>query len=62
MDSADPLAGMPLLIAVPVAARLLGIGRSTAYRLALAGELPTRRMGGRVYVVTARLRELVEAA
>jgi hypothetical protein len=41
---------------------LLGLSRSTAYRLALGGELPVRRIGGRVYVVTARLRELVEAA
>ena len=58
----DPLAGQPLLIAVPVAARLLGLSRSTAYRLALAGELPVRRIQGRVYVITARLRDFVEAA
>jgi excisionase family DNA binding protein len=58
----DPFDGLPLLIAVPVAAKLLGLSRSTAYRLAFAGELPVRRVGGRVYVVTARLREFVEAA
>jgi excisionase family DNA binding protein len=58
----DPFEGLPLLVAVPVAAKLLGLSRSTAYRLALSGELPVRRLGGRVYVVTARLRELVEAA
>jgi excisionase family DNA binding protein len=60
--STGQLDGMPLLLPVPVAARLLGIGRSTAYRLALSGELPVRRLGSRVYVVTAQLRELVEAA
>jgi len=53
---------LPLLLAVPRAARLLGISRSAAYRLAEAGELPVRRLGGRIYVVTAKLFELVEAA
>jgi excisionase family DNA binding protein len=53
---------LPLLIAVPHAARLLGISRSAAYRLAETGELPVRRLGGRIYVVTARLLDLVEAA
>lgn len=49
----------PLLLTVPRAATLLGISRATAYRLAASGELPVRRLGGRVYVVTAGLRELV---
>jgi excisionase family DNA binding protein len=49
---------LPLLLAVPRAAQLLGISRAAAYRLAAAGELPVRRLGGRVYVVTAGLREL----
>ena len=43
-------------------ARLLGISRASAYRLAAAGELPSRRLGGRVYVVTAKLRDLVGEA
>jgi excisionase family DNA binding protein len=50
---------LPLLLAVPQAAQLLGISRASAYRLAAAGELPIRRFGGRVYVITAGLRELV---
>jgi excisionase family DNA binding protein len=50
---------LPLLLAVPQAATLLGISRASAYRLVAAGELPARRLGGRVYVVTARLRDLV---
>ena len=50
---------LPLLLAVPRAAAILGISRASAYRLAAAGELPVQRLGGRVYVVTAGLRELV---
>ncbi len=58
----SPFTDLPALVAVPVAAKLLGLSRSTAYRLASADELPVRRLGGRVYVVTARLREFLEAA
>ncbi|GAB4961434.1 hypothetical protein MAHJHV55_16090 [Mycobacterium avium subsp. hominissuis] len=50
---------LPLLLAVPRAAELLGISRAAGYRLAASGELPIRRLGGRVYVVTAGLRELM---
>jgi len=50
---------LPLLLAVPRAAQLLGISCAAAYRLVASGELPVRRLGGRVYVVTAGLRELV---
>jgi excisionase family DNA binding protein len=50
---------LPLLLAVPRAARLLGISRAAAYRLVASGELPVRRLGGRVYVVTSGLRDLV---
>ena len=56
----DPLAGLPLLIAVPEAAKLLGISRAAAYRFARAGDLPTKRLGRRVYVMTAQLREFIE--
>lgn len=54
-------ADLPLLISVPRAAAMLGISRSAGYRCAALGELPIRRLGGRVYVVTRRLLELVEA-
>lgn len=56
------LADQPLLIPVPTAARLLGISRSAAYRCAASGDLPTAHLGGRVYVVTARLQTLLESA
>jgi excisionase family DNA binding protein len=50
---------LPLLLAVPRAAALLGISRAAAYRLVASGELPVRRLGGRVYIVTAGLQQLV---
>ncbi len=51
--------GLPLLLAVPHAAQLLGISRAAAYRLVASDELPVRRLGGRVYVLTSGLRDLV---
>lgn len=58
----SPLEGLPMLIPVPRAAELLGISRSAAYRCAARGDLPTTHLGGRVYVITARLQELLESA
>jgi hypothetical protein len=55
------LAAQPLLIPIPKAARLLGISRSAAYRCAASGDLPTRHLGGRVYIVTAKLQEMLES-
>ena len=31
---------------------VLGISRAAAYRLVSTGDLPVRRLGGRVYIVT----------
>ena len=56
----DLFDGLPLLIPVPLAAKLLGISRAAAYRFASAGDLPTKRLGRRVYVVSAKLREFIE--
>jgi predicted DNA-binding transcriptional regulator AlpA len=53
---------LPLLIPIPQVAKLLGISRSAAYRCAASGDLPTTHLGGRVYIVTAKLRALLEAA
>ncbi len=55
-----PFANLPLLIPVPQAAELLGISRAAAYRFASSGDLPTKRLGRRIYVVAARLREFIE--
>ena len=56
----DALDGLPLLLPVPAAAKLLGISRAAAYRHANAGDLPVKRLGRRLYVITARLREFIE--
>ncbi len=56
----DPFAGLPLLIPVPRAAELLGISRAAAYRFAGSGDLPSKRLGRRIYVISARLREFIE--
>jgi len=53
---------LPMLITIARVAALLGISRSAAYRCAASGDLPTTHLGGRVYVVTAKLRELLEAS
>ncbi|THJ75697.1 helix-turn-helix domain-containing protein [Candidatus Frankia alpina] len=58
----DPLDGLPPLIGVEQAAKVLGLSRAAAYRLAAADELPVRRLGGRVYVATAGLRALLDGA
>lgn len=42
----------PLLTPVPAAARTLGASHATAYRLAVTGELPSRRPGRRIYAIT----------
>jgi hypothetical protein len=45
--------GLPVLIPVP---------RASAYRYVEAGELPVKRLGGRIFIVRDRLRDLLEAA
>jgi hypothetical protein len=51
---------LPALLTVPRAAAILGISRASAYRYAAAGELPIKRFGGRVYVITAKIRPLID--
>ena len=50
---------LPATVSVDEAARLLGVSRSAAYRAAAAGDIPTLRLGRRLYVPTARLLELL---
>jgi excisionase family DNA binding protein len=52
-------ADAPVTVSVPEAARILGIGRNTAYVAARRGDLPTVRIGGRVVVPVYRLLELL---
>lgn len=51
---------LPAMIPVPRVARLLGISRATAYRLAASGQLPSRRFGRRILVMRDRLRDMLE--
>jgi len=47
---------------VEEAAKVLGIGRTVAYRLAREGKLPTLRLGGAVRIPIAALDELLASA
>jgi excisionase family DNA binding protein len=51
--------GLPPLLSVEQACKLLGVSRSVGYRAAASGDLPTLRWGRRLYVPTARLLELL---
>lgn len=46
-------------VSVEEAAAILGIGRSSAYALASAGELPALRLGRRYVVPVAALRRML---
>lgn len=48
----------PLLVSVPEAARLLGIGKTVAWNMVNSGELPKVRLRGRVLVPRAALERL----
>jgi excisionase family DNA binding protein len=55
-DSLD----MPLLVSVPEAARLLGVGKTFAWTLVHSGSVPTVRLGKRVLVPRAALERLAD--
>jgi hypothetical protein len=60
VDTRSVTTDLPALIPIPRAAELLGLSRASAYRYAAAGELPTKRFGRRVYVITNRIRDLLD--
>ena len=62
MDAAPIRQDLPPLIPIPRAAALLGLSRASAYRYAASGELPTKRFGRRVYVITNQIRDLLDDA
>ena len=49
----------PATLSVAAAARLLGLGRATAYRAAQRGDLPVIRIGGRILVLRLPLEQLL---
>lgn len=52
----------PVTMTIEDAAKLLGLSRSSAYRAARRGELPTLRFGRRLVVPTGRLLTLLGVA
>lgn len=44
---------------VTVAGRILGVGKSAAYRAREAGDIPAIKVGGRYRVPTAALRKML---
>ncbi|HEX7513971.1 MAG TPA: helix-turn-helix domain-containing protein [archaeon] len=50
-----------LTLSVEHAARLIGISRSTTYRLVEDGELPAIRVGRRVLILKKPLMQMLEA-
>lgn len=53
------LAKLPPTLSIEEAAQVLGVSRGLAYEAARRGELPTIRLGRRLLVPTARLREML---
>jgi excisionase family DNA binding protein len=53
----DPLES-PLLVSVPEAARLLGVGTTFGWAMVRNGEIPSVRLGRRVLVPRAALEQL----
>jgi excisionase family DNA binding protein len=50
---------LPPTLTVEAAGKLLGLSRSSAYRAAERGELPTLQLAGRLHVPTARLMSML---
>lgn len=57
----DDLHQLPVVVDLVTAAAILGIGRTTAYEMVRTGRWPTPvlRLGHRIRVPTAALRELL---
>lgn len=46
----------PLLVSIPAAAQMLGVGRTTVYRLISSGEIDARKIGACTRITTESLR------
>jgi excisionase family DNA binding protein len=57
----DKIMSLPTC-SVDQAAKVLGIGRTQAYRAVHTGEIKTFRIGGRLLVPTAALRQMFDGA
>lgn len=56
--TSNPYREPPLLVSINEAARLLGVSRSTIYRLAQEGELPVCKVRSRTLIEIKRLHGL----
>ncbi len=56
---ARELTELPPTLSIERAAKLLGLSRSSAYRAAASGQLPTLVFGRRLFVPTVRLLEML---
>ena len=52
---------IPLLVSVPEAARLLGVGKTLGWKMVRSGQLPTKKFGTRVLVPRVALERLARA-
>lgn len=52
--------GANLTLTIPQVAKLLGLGRNSAYAAAKRGEIPTIVIGRRILVPVAALKRLLE--
>ena len=50
----------PLAVRVPVAMQMIGVGRTTLYRLIASGEIRTVKLGRSTLITMSSLRRLVE--
>ncbi|MCP4224125.1 MAG: helix-turn-helix domain-containing protein [Actinomycetia bacterium] len=60
MEASQPTE--PLTISVTEAAKLLGIGRGTAYECVRTGELPSIKLGRRIVIPRRALDALLDTA
>jgi excisionase family DNA binding protein len=60
MEKKQEVIGLPLLLKVDAAAKLLSLGRTKMYELIAAGDVPVIRLGRSVRVPTASLKQWVE--
>lgn len=55
-------ADVPLLLTVPEAGQLIGLGRNASYEAIKRGELPARRIGRRMIVYREDVRRIFDHA
>ena len=61
-DLTDTIQPEPATMNIRAAARVLGIGRQTAYELARQGKIPVLRLGKRLVVPKAALERMLAEA